>query len=187
MLSAYDYDLEYRKSVEHLNADALSRLPYQDSSLGTEGKIYRIGAVREEFPVIAADIAQATLKDPMLSKVYQNTLYGWPETCDDVELKPFHNRRNELSCEQGCVLWRIRVVVPVTLRSQLLSELHWEHPGVCSMKAVARNFMWWPGLDGEIERVVESCSVCQSVRSLPPKMPLHPWKWPIRPFQRFRC
>ena len=61
VLSAYDFDLEYRKSVEHLNADALSRLPYQDSSLGTEGKIYRIGAVREEFPVIAADIAQATL------------------------------------------------------------------------------------------------------------------------------
>ena len=117
----------------------------------------------------------------MLSKVYQNTLYGWPETCDDVE----RFRRNELSCEQGYVLWGIRVVVPVSLRSQLLSELHWEHPGVCSIKAVARSFMWWPGLDGEIECVVESCSVRQSVRSLPPKMPLHPWKWPTRPFQRF--
>ena len=52
------------------------------------------------------------------------------------------------------------------------------------MKAVARSFMWWPGLDGEIERVVKSCPVCQNVRSLPPKMPLHPWKWPTRPFQR---
>ena len=120
----------------------------------------------------------------MLSKVYQNTLYGWPETCDDVELKPFHSRRNELSCEQGCVLWGIRVVVPVSLRSQLLGELHWEHPGVCSMKAVARSFMWWPGLDGEIECLVKSCSVCQNVRSLPPKMPLHPWKWPTRLFER---
>ena len=182
VLSAYDYDREYRKSEEHLNADALSRLPHQDSSLGMEGEVYRIGAVREEFPIMAADIAQATLKDPMLSKTYQNTLHGLPETCDDVELKPFHNRRNELSCEQGCVLWGIRVVVPVSLRSQLLSELHWEHPGVCSMKAVARSFMWWPGLDGEIEFVVKSCSVCQNVRSLPPKMHLHPWEWPTRPF-----
>ena len=109
---------------------------------------------------------------------------GWPETCDDVELKPFHNRRNELSCEQGCVLWEIRVVVPAVLRGRLLNELHWEHPGICSMKAIARSFMWWPGLDREIELVVKSCTVCQNVRSLPPKVPLHPWKWPSRPFQR---
>ena len=33
MLSAYDYDLVYRRSEEHLNADALSRLPRQDSSI----------------------------------------------------------------------------------------------------------------------------------------------------------
>ena len=52
------------------------------------------------------------------------------------------------------------------------------------MKAIARSFMWWPGLDGEIELVVKCCTVCQNVRSLPPKVPLHPWKWPSRPFQR---
>ena len=76
------------------------------------------------------------------------------------------------------------MVVPAVLRGQLLNELHWEHPGICSMKAIAISFMWWPGLDGEIELVVKSCTVCQNVRSLPPKVPLHPWKWSSRPFQR---
>ena len=72
VLSAYDYDLEYRKSVEHLNADALSRLPHQDSGLGMEGEIYRIGAVREEFPVMAADIAQATLRPGSYVELYMS-------------------------------------------------------------------------------------------------------------------
>ena len=89
---------------EHSNADALSRLPCQDSRVAMEGEIYTVGAVREDFPIMAVDIAQASRNDPLLSKVYQYTLGGWPEICDDVELKPFHNRRYELSCEQGCVL-----------------------------------------------------------------------------------
>ena len=44
VLSAYDYDLEYRRSEEHLNADALSRLPCQDSSVAMEGEVYTLGA-----------------------------------------------------------------------------------------------------------------------------------------------
>ena len=124
VLSTYDYDLVYHRSEEHSNADPLSRLPYQDSSIAMEGKVYTLGAVREDFPIMAMDIAQATLKDPLLCKVHQYTMNGWPETCDDMELKPFHNRRYELSCEQGCVLWGIRVVVPALLRRRLLNELH---------------------------------------------------------------
>ena len=52
------------------------------------------------------------------------------------------------------------------------------------MKAIARSFMWWPGFDGEIELAVKRCAVCQNVRSLPHMLPLRPWKWPSRPFQR---
>lgn len=113
MLSAYDYDLAYRRSEEHSNADALSRLPCQDSSVAMEGEVYTLGAVREDFPIMAVDIAQATLKDPLLCKVHQYTMNGWPETCDDVELKPFIT--GEMSChvnkvvlpgEFGWLFWR---------------------------------------------------------------------------------
>jgi len=76
------------------------------------------------------------------------------------------------------------VIVLAVLRARLLSELHCEHPGLCSMKAIARSFMWWLGLDGEIKLAVKRCTVCQNVRSLPPKVPLHSWKWSSRPFQR---
>ena len=70
------------------------------------------------------------------------------------------------------------------LREKILKELHWEHPGICAMKAIARTCVWWHKMDDEIERAVKLCTVCQNVRSSPPSVPLIPWKWPTRPFQR---
>ncbi len=52
------------------------------------------------------------------------------------------------------------------------------------MKALARNIVWWPGLDRDIQDRIEQCSMCQSQRSAPPKAPLQPWSWPTRPWSR---
>ncbi len=53
--------------------------------------------------------------------------------------------------EEGCILWGFRVVIPKKLREQLLHDLHQDHPGVTRTKSVARSYMWWPGLDKELE------------------------------------
>ena len=66
----------------------------------------------------------------------------------------------------------------------MLNELHWAHPGICQMKAIARSYVWWPNLNNDIEMLIKKCQTCQSVRSTPPTTPLIPWKWPVRPFQR---
>lgn len=141
--------------------------------------------IDDEFPVSASMIAQATKKDKILLKVMHYTQYGW---CDgkevNDELKPFYMRRFELSVQQGCLLWGLRVIIPRYYQPCLLKELHSEHPGVCAMKALGRSFIWWPKMDEAIEQLVRQCSVCQNARNLPPKAPLKPGSWPTRPFQR---
>ena len=52
------------------------------------------------------------------------------------------------------------------------------------MKSVTRSYMWWPGMDTAIEHIAKSCQSCQSVKGNPPVVPLHPWVWPSRPWQR---
>jgi len=184
ILMAYNYDIEYRRSADHANADALSRLPRRDKDKTAEDKnIFYFSAV-DDLPVHASDIARSTRKDPLLSKVREITLNGWPDHIEDEALRPFFIRRTELSEEQGCVLWGRRVIVPAAHRAKLLSDLHTGHPGICRMKAFARSYVWWPHMDNDIEKTVQHCGACQSERTLPAAAPLHCWQWPARVWQR---
>ena len=69
-------------------------------------------------------------------------------------------------------------------REAVLLQLHEAHPGVTKMKSFTHLYVWWPGLDKEIEKSVNQCRKCQETQSSPPSAPLHPWKWPSRPWTR---
>ena len=122
ILAAYQYENEYRKSAEHANADALSRL-VQASLEEQEGEeeVYLINYL-EELPVTARNIAAATRKDPVLAHVYNFTLHGWPQALDDPVLQPYFSRKQELSVDRGCVLWGLRVVILEKHRVRLLDD-----------------------------------------------------------------
>ena len=117
--------------------------------------------MNKDFPITAMDIGKATLLDPVLSKVLDWVMMGWPEVSTE-DLKPYYTNRNELSCEQNCIFWGSRVIIPQVFRRKMLKELHWEHPGICAMKAIARTCIWWPKMDEEIERdkIMLSVSEC---------------------------
>ena len=55
------------------------------------------------------------------------------------------------------------------------------------MKALARSFVWWPGIDKDLENVVSSCDSCQRTRHSPPPAPLHPWEFPSAPWERLHA
>ena len=52
-------------------------------------------------------------------------------------------------------------------------------------EALARSYLWRPGLDTEIERHVKDCNSCQIYSRQPPVAPLHPWEsWAGRTWHR---
>ena len=63
----------------------------------------------------------------------------------------------ELSLQDGCVLWGTRVLIPAPRRAGILQELHMTHPVVSRMKALALSYVYWPGLNKDIERLVLDC------------------------------
>ena len=81
-------------------------------------------------------------------------------------------------------MWGARVIIPPQGSKLLLGEFHETHPGVSKMKALARNYLWWPGMDGEIKNVVKTCARCQTNRPSPSAAQLHPWEWPSKPWSR---
>nr|XP_034331686.1 uncharacterized protein LOC117690946 [Crassostrea gigas] len=145
---------------------------------------YLFGLDNTELPICNTAIARATKADPLLVRVFEPTLNGWPSQVNVPELHPFFKRRSSLSMEKGIIHWGIRLVIHMALRKRIMEELHEEHLGICRMKALARRYLWWPNLDIGIGETVQACPSCISVRNSPQSGTLHPWIWATRPFQR---
>ena len=185
LLSAYNYEIKYRPTQNHSNADTLSRLPLEqvtDEATITFDTIFSLGQV-EVFPITAKQVAAATSKDPVLVKVLQFVYSGWPDSVDAM-LKPYFNCKNEISIERGCLMRGIRIIVPTQYQKIVLDELHMDHPGISRMKSLAHSYVWWPNIDDDITQLVKSCIPCHTVKSNPPKFPLNPWLWPTKPWSR---
>ena len=154
ILMAYDYDITYRRSEEHSNADFLSRAP---TNVATENLELDVNYFTHtnDLPITAKEIGSATMKDPVLSRVKAFVMHGWPGKVD-ANLEPYHRRRDELSVDQNCVLWGLRVIIPERHQSALLQQLHEYHFGIVRTKAIARNYFWFPGIDKSIEDMINA-------------------------------
>jgi len=87
---------------------------------------------------------------------------GWLDNHVPV-LDPFYACRNEITVHPSCLTWGFRVKVPPLpkLRPQVPEEIHQGHLGVVKMKALARSYIWWPGIDKDVEETAKSSSGCQ--------------------------
>ena len=184
ILSAYRYEIEFKCTQEHGNADGLSRLPLPNvkSPKLNAADVFTVAQL-DSLPVTAEQLGKATRTDPILSKVRRFTKSGWPHQVQEC-LKPYWYQRNEITVEGDCLLWGIRVIVPKRLQEDVLNELHHDHQGIARMKANARSYVWWPGLDKSLEQTARECRACKLTRSMPAVAPLHPWVWPSCPWQR---
>ena len=183
-LAAFDYDIQFVTSKQNAVADALSCLPLLTVE-ATDNEIFQVEEKHlDSLPITSNEIKNATRVDPVLSRVLQFLKYGWPTSVHDERIKPYFNQKYELTVEQDCVLWGLRVVIPKRYQTQILDELHLSHPGIVQMKEIARIFVWWPNCDKDIELTVRNCSNYQHVKSLPAVNPFTPWTWPTTPWTR---
>ena len=188
-LAAYNYSIEYKPGPEHANADALSRLPLPVSPPTTPLLAETVFAMEflNSTPVVSVnEIRTGTRRDPILSQVIKFVQQGWLNHNSDEALKPYFTRKDELSVQDGCLLWDNRVVVPPKERARVVEELHEAHPEIWRMKALARSYVWWPKIDTDLEQKVRQCSPCQENRKSRPEAPLHPWEWPTKPWVRLQ-
>ena len=66
-----------------------------------------------------------TDRDPVLTKVKQFTLRGWPAKITDEQLQPYSSKRDKLSLEDAVLLRGSRVVVPPQARDIDGRSIHW--------------------------------------------------------------
>lgn len=193
-LMAYTYTIKYKPTKQHGNADGLSRLPAgPDVNFDVEEErclevTAELDREIKEFPVNAKLIAKETAKDAVLKKVSHFLDIGWPETLNKKEedIKPFFARRFAITRYNGVLLEQSsmsRVIVPSSLRKRVLAMLHAGHWGIVRTKQLARRHCWWPGIDKEIQILVQSCETCLQ-NSSSPRQEFTSWPLPSKPWER---
>ena len=121
------------------------------------------------------EIDKRSILDPMLKELRQMVESG---ASADAEDWPHHLRSHQVkdmdyTVVADTVLVNGRVVVPEALRSKMLAAIHRSHGSVVGMQARAREALFWPGMNNNIERTRDNCGTCRRIApsqvATPPK------------------
>ncbi|KAL3069506.1 hypothetical protein niasHT_033892 [Heterodera trifolii] len=194
----YDFSLEFVRTDNTGQADALSRLITEQRGSSTEEDIviaqlcaeanadveHVFNAQVDQLPITVEEIKSAQQEDELIKEVIKFTQTKWPNQGINAEMKPYFSGRHNFSLITGCLVFNGRSVIPPSLRSRTLKALHLAHPGIVRMKNLARSFVYWPSMDTDIETIVRGCSQCQQAAKQSPKQPLQPWPTTTSVFER---
>jgi transposase InsO family protein len=172
-------------------ADTLSRSPsLTQENCELEDKIrVHVDSVQASWP--ASDrfldkIREETQKDVNLKAALDYTKSGWPTYKEDVVLaaRDLFAVRGELSVVNGLLTLGDRIVVPYSMRKQVLNLIHQGHQGIVKCRERAKISVWWPRIGKDIQHIVSTCRLCLEKQPTQRKEPLLPSTTPERPFQR---
>jgi transposase InsO family protein len=183
-VASYRFDVEHVAGKENALADALSRAPANVASVG----------VADEFPDDSIDdpalsrLVRATAEDETLQLVAKAiTSKSRPS-----ELPPAHPARCYAQAYDGLSLHRTglivhggrRIVVPRSLRRELIDVLHRGHTGITKTLALARQLYLWPGMANDLRQIIDACEACQSLRQGKPEEPPLVGRGPTAPMEQ---
>lgn len=76
------------------------------------------------------------------------------------------------------------MIIPVSLRKEILDNLHKGHLGIEKCKAKARQSVFWPKMSTEIEEKIKTCEICQKYQRNKTKEPMISHEIPKEPWKK---
>ena len=167
-LAIFNVTVQYIPGKHQLTADALSRAPREKDEQFVE-----------ELESFGAQIAD---EEECAKSAYCRQ--GWPAYMPHQPLlRPYWESRAHLTVVDDLLLFDDRIVIPRSMRLEILDYFHTGHLGITKCRARARSSVWWPGLSTQIENMVANCNTCAK-DCHEPKEPLMTASFPICPWER---
>ncbi len=190
-MQAYDAEVSYTPGKDIPVADTLSRqfLDNADDTSTIDDDIQAyVHMITTNQPVSdqkIQEVAAETRQDRQFQILISSILEGWPDTVQEcpVMIREFYNFRDELTYIDGIVYKGEKIVVPATMRKEMLERIHTGHLGIVKCKDRARDVLFWPRMAQDIQRMVENCATCQANRNANVKEPMIPTEVPELPWQ----
>ncbi|XP_041484011.1 uncharacterized protein K02A2.6-like [Lytechinus variegatus] len=130
-------------------------------------------------------VRSATASDDNMQTLLELVESGLPEHRHAFPhpLREYFQFRDGISLVDGVILFNDRVLIPPSLRDEILTHLHAAHQGVTSMTARAEAFVSWPGTTPAIKALRAGCTQCNRIAPSNPSAPPAPLISPAFPFQ----
>ena len=163
-LQLYNLDVKYKKGSEMYLADTLSRA-YPAARQQTEFCMSLEAVKHQEALAVSKprleELKKESANDPVLRELRRIVEQGWPEKSGVPEsLLPYFGFRGELTVEDGLVFKGDQVVVPRSMRQQMMEDAHESHIGLESCLRRMRECVMWPGMTTDMKKHVQPCDVC---------------------------
>ncbi|GFO29369.1 transposon ty3-i Gag-Pol polyprotein [Plakobranchus ocellatus] len=182
-IQPYDCTILYKPGKEMVIADYLSRAnPEEGNTIALEATIYAVHAKDSKIEQIKTE----RKKDPELGPLLEQIIHGWPDNSNQVQkgLRRYWSIKDYLSVDDGLVLKGIAIVIPKTMRAEILARIHDGHQGIQKSILKARDCVYWHSLQKDITEMVQSCIHCSEHSKSQRKEPLQPHKILGRPWQK---
>ncbi|GBL76248.1 Transposon Ty3-G Gag-Pol polyprotein [Araneus ventricosus] len=190
-LLKYDYEVQYVPGNQMYLADTLSRAFKSDNQIKDNPEMSNmVHSITKYLPMSKSRLTQfkhETDQDKELQTVIKFVKEGWPKVATknwSRELKQYYKSQSDLHTNEGLLFINDKIVVPNSLRQQMLTLIHEGHFGMEKCKQRAREIMYWPGINRDIETIVSHCEICEKFRRSNTKEPLQPHSVPDRPFEK---
>ena len=194
-LLRYSYTIQHVPGKQLIIADALSRAPLTHDPSTEFSEALQTEADAMMAATIAAlpatehrlsQLLQSQQQDPTCHLLSQYCSSGWPTRPDTAPatVQPYWPFRNSITAsDNGLLLYGNRLLIPESVRQDILGRLHSGHQGIVKCRRRAQSSVWWPTISSDIERYVTNCRHC-AARLSPHHEPLLSTPLPPLPWHR---
>ena len=186
-LQKYDLKVTYKPGSTLFLADHLSRAYLNEAKEDLVSDSELCVNYLTFLPVSKENqlkIKNATKQDEEMQKLRDIVLKGWPQRKDQVPpiIRPYWNFCDEITFVEEMLFKGQKLIVPKSLRKEMLAIIHESHLGINKCKSRARDSLFWIGMASDVEQTVRNCTVCAQNQRANVKEPLIPGIIPDRPW-----
>ncbi|XP_059044987.1 uncharacterized protein K02A2.6-like [Achroia grisella] len=186
--SKYEYNKSQTKGKSQTAQGRQAEVSIHNARCIKEKEIEaQVGMIIENIPVKSCrleEIKKETENDREFKLLKKYIIEGWPDNIEKVpdSLRDYCTFKEELFVYDDLIFKNNCVVIPMSMRQNMLEQLHYNHLGIEKCKARARSCIFWPHMNKEIENKVQNCNTCCRFKKRNSKEPMTIRDMPHKPW-----
>ena len=156
----YHFKVRYIPGLTNHVADCLSRLGFQKDSISLPKlHVNQITSQLKARSDSLHNLHLATQDHDKLVILKHIIQQGWLKTIKEVptEVQKYWTLCEELMIEDGLVLKGMRITISNKNREEILKLIHDGHLGLNKCKMRAKETVYWPGINEQLEKLILNC------------------------------